>query len=200
MITPTCSSVARMTSDRSWSTRFCRKYHHSPQCRAWSGRWGMIVSVFFRPVNQHSFLTRVRHHVSVLWGVNSQEREEKVHSFAPRRDGTRLVTSHPQSCYSRISTDSWFSNLGQRLDLAHPHIWICSVTAWGNLRVSSWVASWWLPFISLTPSLLLRTITSIWHNLRVQHNFYLSAFRKVKAMLSLWLSKFSLNLRMENWC
>lgn len=159
---------------------------------------GWLSLFFFRPVNQHSFLTRVRHHVSVLWGVNSQEREEKVHSFAPRRDGTRLVTSHPQSCYSRISTDSWFSNLGQRLDLAHPHIWICSVTAWGNLRVSSWVANWWLPFISLTPSLLLRTITSIWHNLRVQHNFYLSAFKKVKAMLSLWLSKFCLNLRMEN--
>lgn len=129
-----------------------------------------------------------------LWGVNSQEREEKVHSFAPWRDGVRLVTSHPQSCYSRISTDTWFSNLGQRLDLAHPHIWICSVAAWGNLHVSSWVTNWWLPFISLTPSLLQRTITSIWHNLRVQHDFNLSTFRKVKAMYSLWLSQFSLNL------
>lgn len=113
-------------------------------------------------------------HISSLGGYIPRKywQQEEFYCFAPWRGGIWFVTA----IIPLVQNLNRFlvSHLGQGLDLAHPHILICSVAAWGPgqpLGSFVCVTNWSLHSISLTPCPLLRIIISVRDNLRIICNF-----------------------------
>lgn len=95
-------------------------------------RWACLW--FLRPVNQHSYLTSVWHHISGPWGCdfpgNPNTAGDGFFFCAPKR---RCVVCYRSSIILLLQNLNRFLvlHLGQGLNLAHPHIWICSVAVLG---------------------------------------------------------------------